>query len=215
MLSWIGSNNILVECDWFDAGCRFTSLYLDEVVGGSFPYGRIKLVSSGSDDFLDKVLNCNEININLGDYDLGPILKIHGVIKNRDYFDACATLEFESIPDADFSKKKNSVTWKLSIDDTIKALWHGRKVDIRTKTDLPEGLEFIQANEYDCELLGSLCTAYKKDTIYALGLDNLLIKDLIGIDSTGKQEPYWVITSKGDTMTPVKDGIGTEDYHLN
>ena len=215
MLKWTGSNKIQVGCDWFETGSNFTSLYLDEIIGGKFPSGRIKLISSGSDKFLDKVLNSKDINITLGDSEVGIVLDIHGVITHREYYDSCATIDFESIPDADFYKKRNQMTWEQPIDDVIKSLWHGRKTDIRTQSDVSSGLKFIQSNEYDCEFLGTLCTSYKKDSIFALGLDGLLIKDLIGTDSTGHKEPYWIITSKGDTMVSADKGVSGENYHLN
>lgn len=225
MLKWTGANGIQVGCDWFDTGCIFTSLYLDEVIGGRFPFGRIKLISSGSDKFLDKVLNSPDINITLGDEKKGVILDIHGVITNKEYFDSSVTIEFESLPNADFFRKRINKRWELPILDTIKALW-GRKIDQRPEaiTDIGEdpptylfGTKkgFLQANEPNCELLGTLLGSYMNKFVYAIGLDNLLMKGLIGTDSTGHKEPYWTITSKGDVMTPTHDGPGTEEYRLN
>ena len=224
MLKWTGTNGVQVGCDWFSTGCTFTSLYLDEVIGGRFPFGRIKLISSGSGAFLDKVLNSSDINITLGDEKKGTVLDIHGVITNREFFDACATIEFESLPNADFFRKRIMKTWKLPILKTIEALW-GRKIDRRPEavtdigTDPPDGNDgfkgFIQASEPNSELLGTLLGSYMNKFVYAIGLDNLLMKGLIGTDSTGHQEPYWTITSKGDTMTPAHDGPGTEEYRLN
>ncbi len=210
MLKWTGTNRIEVGCDWFDTGAVFTSLELKENIGGRFPTGLIKLKSKNSDTFREWILNKTSIELTLGTIDSGPVLNIFGIISEKQYFNGFATLGFDCVPSSDFYKKKNIVTWKQPIDDVIKALWK-KKVDIRTQTDLPSGLEFIQASEYDCDFLGNLCTSYKKDTIFALGLDGLLIKDLIGIDSTGNKEPYWTITGKGDTASDVDgDGIGVD-----
>ena len=225
MLKWTGTNGVQVGCDWFDTGCIFTSLYLDEVIGGRFPFGRIKLISSGSDEFMDKVLNSPDINITLGTSEKGEILNIHGIITNKEFFDSSVTLEFESLPNADFFRKRVNKRWELPILETIKALWGG-KIDQRPEaiTDIGEdppsylfGTKkgFLQTNEPNCELLGTLLGSYMNNFVYAIGLDGLLMKGLIGTDSTGHKEPYWTVTGKGDTMTPTHDGPGTEDYRIN
>lgn len=213
MLKWTGTNNVQVGVDkWFDAGFIFTSLSMEEVIGGRFATGKIRMHSSGSDEALKMITDQKDIDLTLGDANTGPSLNIHGVITKRDYFDTSVVLEFECIPDIDFSRRKTIMTYD-DIDTAIKSLWKG-KIENRTQTDLPSGIKFHQANEYDCEYLGTLCGSYKKDTIFALGLDGLLIKDLIGKDSTGHDEPYWIITGKGDTMTPSENGPGTEKYTL-
>ena len=213
MLKWTGSNGVQVGVDkWFDAGFMFTSLRLEEVIGGKVARGKIRMISSGSDSALKMITDQKDIDLTVGNTEVGPVLNIHGIIIRRDYFDTSVMLEFECIPDIDFSRRKTIMTYD-DIDTAIKSLWKG-KIENRTQTDLPSGLKFHQANEYDCEYLGTLCTSYKKDTIFAIGLDGLLIKDLIGIDSTGNNEPYWIISGRGEIMTPSEQGPATDKYTL-
>ena len=94
MLKWSGSNKVQVGLDWFDAGVIFSSLYLEEVLGGDLAWGRIRLISSGSGTFLKKVTDENFINLTVGTVDSGPVLTIHGIITKREYFDSC--IEFKA-----------------------------------------------------------------------------------------------------------------------
>lgn len=188
MGKWISSTgNTVTILPWTDNGYKFITLDCEEVLGGTCAHGRIQMVNAGNDEALEMVTKENKVEVTLGTTELGSVLEFSGIITHREYLHNFLTIEFTCMPDVDFWTRKGTLVSE-NIDSAIKSLWRG-KTDIRTSSDLPEGMVFNQSSEYDYEFLQTLCKSYRKDAIFAFGLEGLLIKDLVGIDSTGEKEP--------------------------
>lgn len=197
MGKWLSSNgNTVTILPFTDNGYKFITLDCEEIIGGKFATGRIEMIHDGNPDAVKLVTEQEDVEIELGTKTLGTLLKIHGVIIHRNYFKNHLDIDFICVYSKNFFTNRGQLIFD-DIDSAIKSLWKG-KIDNRTKTDLPSGLKYNQAGEFDSKFLGTLCGSYKKDTIYACGLDNLLIKDIVGKDSTGHKEPYWTMTGRGD-----------------
>lgn len=197
MGKWLSSNgNTVTILPFTDKGYKFITLDCEEIIGGKIASGRIEMVHDGNPEALKLITDQETVDIELGTDKLGTVLTIHGVIMHRNYFKNHLDIDFVCVHGKDFFTNRGQLIFD-DIDSAIKSLWKG-KIENRTKTDLPSGIKYNQAGEFDHKFLGTLCGSYKKDTIYACGLDNLLIKDLIGIDSTGHNEPYWTMTGGGD-----------------
>lgn len=200
MGKWIGPNeNTVTILPFTDKGFKFITLDCEEYVCGYIARGIITMVHDGNKDALELITEQETVDIEIGTVKSGTLLKIHGVILNRKYFKNKVSLMFHCIPDIDFYSRRGKLIY-TDIDSAIKNLWKG-EMEIRTTTDLPSGIELNQAGEFDYKYLGTLCGSYKKNTIYAFGLDGLLIKDLIGVDSTGNNEPYRIVLSNGMQVT--------------
>lgn len=215
MGKWIStSGNTVTISPFNDKGYKFITLDCEESIGGKFAHGRIEMVHDGNPDAVKLITDQETVDIELGTTDLGPVLVIHGVIMHRDYYKNHLDIDFVCVPEKDIFTNRGYLVYD-DIDSAIKSLWKG-KIDNRTKTDLPSGIKYNQGGEFDSKFLGVLCESYKKDTIYACGLDNLLIKDLIGIDSTGNKEPHWTMMGHGDHVIQQTEsgGEGGDRYSL-
>lgn len=213
MGKWISVNgNTVSILPFTDEGYKFITLDCEEYIGGKFASGRIEMVNDGNPEALRLITEQETVDIELGTKKLGTILSIHGVILHRNYYKNKLSIDFVAVPDKNFFTNRSQLIYD-DIDSAIKSLWKG-KIENRTKTDLPSGIKFNQAGEFDHKFLGVLCESYKKDTIYALGLDHLLIKDLVGIDSTGNKEPYWTMTGLGDHVIEGTEGGLDKSYSM-
>lgn len=208
MGKWISSTgNTVSILPWTDKGFKFITLDCEEYIGGRIAEGNITLVHDGNEEALKMITEENNVTIEFGTRELGTILTSKGIILERKYFKNYLSFNFLCVPDKDFYTRRSTLSY-TDIDDAIRSLWKG-EIENRTKTDLPKDLQINQAGEFDSKFLGTLCTSYRKDAIFALGLEGLLIKDLIGIDSSGNKEPYWTMVSGGHV---VQDStLGSED----
>lgn len=212
MGKWIGTNgNTVTITPFTDCGYKFITLDCEETIGGKFAKGHIEMVHDGNPEALKLITEQETVDIELGTEKMGTVLTIHGVIMHRNYYRNHFDIDFVVCHGKDFFTQRNQLIYD-DIDSAIKSLWKS-KIDNRTKTDLPSGIKYNQAGEYDYKYLGVLCESYKKDTIYAFGLDNLLIKDLIGKDHTGHDEPYWTMVGHGDHVIQ-EDSQGRDRYSL-
>lgn len=216
MAKWTSSTGNTVEVlPWMEKGFKFISLDCIEIIGGTVAYGRVEMtwVPDENDENSKMITDESEVNIKLGTTELGPVLNIKGVITSRSYLKNLFTFEFSCFPRPDFWTNRGTLV-ATNIKDAIEGLWgNTNTIDYRkTETDLPGDIIFNQASEYDYRYLQRLCESYKKDTIFAFGLEGLLIKDLVGIDSTGHKEPYWTIP--GNVHAIQDQGIGKDRYEL-
>ena len=216
MAKWTSSTGNTVEIlPWMEKGFKFISLNCEEVVGGTMAHGRVEMVyvPDQKDDNSEMIVSESEVTIKLGTTTEGVVLRIKGIITSRSYLKNFFTFEFSCFPRPEFwTHRGNLVT--TSIKGAIESLWGDTsRIDYRgTETDLPEGITFSQASEYDYLYLQRLCKSYKKDTIFAFGLDGLLIKDLVGIDSTDHKEPHW--TLPGNVHAIQDQGPEEDRYEL-
>ena len=181
-----GENTIYVS-PFMELGFKIITLDCQEVLGGKISSGRIGMIFDGKNEEAQKAITEQEsVDIDLGTVKRGTCLKIHGVISHRNYLLNRFWIDFLCVPSIDFLTRRGQLIYD-SLDSAIKSLWKGT-VEIRTSSEITDGIEINQAGEYDSKFLGTLCGSYKKDSVFALGLDRLLIKDLIGIGSAGNNE---------------------------
>ena len=185
----IKSANLSISVEPFMSnGYLVKNIELYEELGGSIAKGKIQLVNDGSNKALELITNTYEVNIILKKK-VGVSYEIKGYIDSRSYHKNFLNIHFLCVPNLDFLTKNIIREWD-DIDSAIETLWTGKK-DIRCNSDIGNGIKILQASESDKELCSRLALSYKKNTIFAFGLEGFLLKDTIGIDSTGKQEPYW------------------------
>ena len=216
MAKWTSSTGNTVEIlPWMEKGFKFISLDCNECVGGSVAHGRVEMVylPDDRDENSEMITKESEVTIKLGTTELGVILTIHGIITSRNYLKNLFSFDFSCFPRPEFWTRRGKVVTN-NIKDAIESIWgNPDTIDYRgTETDLPDGISFNQSSEYDYRYLQYLCESYKKDTIFAFGLEGLLIKDLIGIDSSGNKEPHW--TLPGNVHAIQDQGMGNDKYVL-
>lgn len=210
MGTWKSTNgNTISILPFTDSGYKFITLDCVETIGGKVAGGIITMVHDGNSEAHKLITEQESVDIELGTTKTGVIMTIHGVILHRNYYRNYLDIRFICVPDKSFFTERGQLVFS-DIDLAIKSLWKG-KLDIRTKTDLPNGITLNQAGEFNHKFLGTLCGSYKKNTIYALGLECLLIKDLIGIDSSGNKEPYLSMMGNGCQVIQGE----TERYKFN
>ena len=197
MAKWTSSTGNTVEIlPWMEKGFKFISLNCKESVGGGVAYGRVEMVwiPDNKDENSEMITEESEVTIKLGTTETGATMTIKGFITDREINKNMFNFEFSCFPRPEFWSRKGKLVAD-NIKSAIEGIWGDTsRIYYRgTETDLPGDIIFNQASEYDYRYLQRLCESYKKDTIFAFGLEGLLIKDLIGIDSTGNQEPYWTL----------------------
>lgn len=216
MAKWTSNTGNTVEIlPWMEKGFKFISLNCEEVLGGTMAHGKVEMVyvPDENDENTDMITSESNVTIKLGTTERLTVLKIKGVITSRSYLKNLFTFEFSCFPRPEFwTHKGNLVT--TNIKNAIESLWGDKNtIDYRqTETDLPSDIVFNQSGEYDYLYLQRLLESYKKDTIFAFGLEGILVKDLIGIDSTGHKEPYW--TLPGNVHAIQDQGQGKDRYEL-
>lgn len=215
-MKWISSTGNTVEIiPWMDKGFKFISLDCKENIGGSVAFGKVEMVyvPDPKDENSDMITDETEITIKLGTKDAGDFLIIKGFITDRSYLKNFVSFNFSCFPRPEFWSRRGKLV-TTNIKDAIEGIWGDTEtIDYReTESDLPDGITFNQASEYDYQYLQRLCESYKKNTIFAFGLGGLLIKDVIGIDSTGRKEPYWTIP--GNVHAIQDKGPGKDRFEL-
>lgn len=211
MGTWKSTNgNTVSVLPFTDSGYKFITLDCEETIGGKIAGGLLTMVHDGNSEAHKLITEQETVDIELGTTKTGVIMTVHGTIMSRHYYRNFLNIEFMCAPEKSFFTDRGQLVFD-NIDSAIKSLWKG-KLDIRTKTDLPNGISLNQAGELNNKFLGTLCGSYKKNTIYALGLDCLLIKDLIGIDSTGNKEPYLPLLGEGCNVVQGEDNKFNLNY---
>ena len=216
MTKWTSSTGNTVEVlPWMEKGFKLISLDCEEIVGGVMAHGRVEMVylPDGKDENSEMITSESKVTIKLGTTDRGTVMTIKGTITSRSYLKNLFTFEFSCFPRPEFWTNRGTLV-TTNIKSAIESLWGDTKtIDYRgTETDLPEGITFNQASEYDYRYLQRLCESYKKNTIFAFGLEGLLIKDLVGIDSSKHKEPYW--TLPGNIHAIQDQGVGQDRFEL-
>lgn len=204
MSEWTSTLGNTVEIlPWMEKGFKFLSLDCNESIGGREAVGEVNLVyiPDNNDENSKMITDESSITIKLGTTELGTVLEIKGLITHRKYLKNCLSLKFSCFPRLDFWTHRGTLI-STDINSAIKNLWGDEStLDIRTESDLPSGITFNQSSEFDYRYLQYLCESYKKKTIFAVSLDGLIIKDLVGKDSSGEQEPNFVFI-EGNNVFP-------------
>ena len=180
---------------WFDSGYRFDHIHMYEELGGKLARGEISMVHDGSSAALRLVTDQYTGQITL-EKEGGNIYVIDIFIINREYFKNFLTLKFVCIKDKKFYTELLQAEW-TDITDAIEALYPGKK-DIRCKCDIDNQLEILQNSETNQSLCTKLSYGFKKKSVFAYGWEGYMIKEIVGIDSGGHQEPYYQITGSAE-----------------
>ena len=175
---------------WFDNGYRFDNIHLYEELGGKLASGEISMVHDGSKEALELITNQYTGQITL-EKDGGNIYTIDIFIINREYFKNFLTLKFVCIKDKKFYTELIQAEWG-DITEAIETLYPGKK-DIRCDCDINNNLTIFQNSESNQSLCSKLSYGFKKNSVFAYGWEGYMIKEIIGIDSGGHQEPYYEV----------------------
>lgn len=190
---------------WFDSGYRFDNIHMYEELGGKLAGGEISMTHNGSSEALSLITSQHTGKITL-EKEGGNIYEIDVFIVNRKYIKNYLTLEFVCIQDKSFYTELIQAEW-TDITSAIESLYPGKK-DIRCECDINNNLTVFQNSESNMSLCSKLSYSFKKRSVFAYGWEGYMIKEIIGIDSGGNQEPYYSI-SAGSEFNQV------DSYNLN
>lgn len=201
MAKYTNSYEVTVDFKpWFDTGYTFTKLHLYEELGGRISGGEMDMEMDGSQEALKLITDQYTGKLTI-EKEGGNIYNIDIFITSRKFFNNFLTITFVCIQDKKFYTDLITTTYS-DIDSALKEIYPG-KLDIRCSSDINNGVKIFQNSETNYSLCTKLAYSYKHNTVFAFGWEGLLIKEIIGIDSTGNKEPYWSIT--GNTQLHQKD----------
>lgn len=176
---------------WWKLGFRFSSLHLYEELGGKVANGTMELMFDGSSNSLNALTDQKTGTLTISDED-GSTLVIPVFVIDLSHDNNYATISFVCLPSVDFINLDITTIWEKPIKEVIEALYPG-KIDIRKdcESDIQNDPIYYQNKETNQEICSRLCYSYKKDCIFAYGLEGLLLKDTMGNKSSwGKVEPH-------------------------
>lgn len=189
MGAWKSSTGLTVNVEPFlDKGYKIQQLKLWESLGGELAGGSMTLYCDGSNEALELITTIYNLKITLKK-DVGVSYEIDAFIMTRKYLKNILELYFLCIPGKNFFANSQVLKWP-DITTALESLWPGKK-DFRCSSDINNGIEIFQTGDNDWDLCRKLAYSFKKKSIFAFGLGGFMIKDLIGKDSTGRDEPYW------------------------
>lgn len=180
---------------WFDSGYRFDHIHMYEELGGQLAKGEISMTHDGSAEALKLITDQYTGQITL-EKESGNTYTIDIFIVNREYFKNFLTLKFVCIKDKKFYTELIQAEW-TDITDAIESLYPGKK-DIRCECDINNNLTIFQNSESNQSLCSKLSYGFKKKSVFAYGWEGYMIKEIIGIDSGGHQEPYYKVTGSAE-----------------
>lgn len=209
-IKYTNSYQISVSLEpWFKKGYNFTSLKISESIGGQLPSGKLSMKIPPSDKAYKDVLsettgtlhiaNENEYgNVKTFNYDI-PIF-----INYRNY-EPMGELDigFVCVGSGNFLTKRKMSKF-TDIDKAIKSLYPG-KVEIRGINSDVRSKSFLQNYETDYEALTRFCSGYKYGSVFGYSWSGLVIKNMIGIGSTGKNEKTEPFIVYGDNDSIIQN----------
>jgi len=187
-------NGFSIDIDpWFNIvdGNRLfilTFIRFREEIGGELAGGEMELVSNMSPEALEMFNTQKTGTIEIqSDYNEGNVYKIPFLV-----IDISMTgnnkvkIKFVCLPESSsfLVTYRSNIFEKADIRKTIESLYPGEK-KITCETDIQNSsLTFYQNNEVDKDICTKLCYSYKKDSVFAYGLEGLLIKEVTISDET-------------------------------
>lgn len=182
------SSGISIEfTPWTDRGFVIDSLHIYEKIGGELGKGNMELI------FRDIPENNSLITDEQGGTIIIKDTKESGIsytipvfIMGRRYFKNTITLNFVCCEDKKFFMDPISISYP-DITNALNTLYPGNK-DIRTESDVNNNVEVYQMNETDMDFCTTLAYSYKRNAIFAYSWSGFILKDLVGINSQGKDE---------------------------
>ena len=182
------SSGISIEfTPWTDHGFVVDSLHMYEKIGGELGMGTLELIFPESPENNELITEEQGGLITIEDTkESGVSYSIPIFITERHYFKNTVTLKFVCCEDKKFFMDPISITYS-DIGNALSTLYPGNK-DIRTDSDVNNNVEVYQINETDMDFCTTLAYSYKRNAIFAYGWAGFMIKDLVGINSQGKDE---------------------------
>lgn len=172
---------------WTDRGFVIDSLHMYERIGGELGKGNISLIFPDSPENNELITDEQKGIITVSDTkESGVSYTIPIFIMGREYFKNTVTLNFVCCEDKKFFMDPHSISYS-DITNALNILYPGNK-DIRTDSDVNNNVEVYQMNETDMEFCTTLAYSYKRNAIFAYSWSGFILKDLIGINSQGKNE---------------------------
>lgn len=205
-MKYINSYKVSINfTPWFDSGYKFDNIHMYEELGGKIASGEISMSHDGSGEALKLITDQYTGQITL-EKEGGNIYTIDVFIINKKYFKNFLTLNFICIKDKKFYTELIQAEWD-DITSAIESLYPGKK-DIRCKCDINNKLTIFQNSETNQSLCSKLSYGFKKKSIFAYGWEGYLMKEIIGIDHGGNQEPYYSIEGSSEFLQ-------LDSYNLN
>lgn len=182
---------------WFSNGYRLVNLKIREELGGALASGSIRLEQRGELANLKLITDqyTGLITITRSNNNEEEILfKFEVFIINRTYEKNYILLDFYCIADKSFYVDLMSLRYN-NITDALNSLYPkssssggNLEIDIRCESDITNEIPIIQFNETKHALCTKLASSFKKDCIFGFGFSGFFIKDILGINSFGKEE---------------------------
>ena len=197
-MAWISSSGVTVDIGPFlKSGYKFRKLQLTESLGGIIASGGASLYCDGSNEALELITKTFNITITLKKK-VGVSYNIPAFITTKKFIKNILDIEFLCLPDKTFFSESEVLEWP-DITTALESLWPGKK-DFRCESDINNEIKLFQTGENNYSICKRLAYSFKQKSIFAFGLEGFLIKDLVGIDSTGQNEPYWTIMGEEDVF---------------
>ena len=194
---------------WESKGYTIAYLHIFEVLGGLIANGDMELWYPNTDEALKLVTEEQTGILELKDSKKkGLTYKIPIFINSRSFFENILKINFTCISDKGFYTNRISLE-HTDIGSAITSLYPGTK-DIRTKSDVNNGIPIYQNDETNYTLCERLAYSYKRNSIFTFGMEGFMIKDTIGINSLGNDEHSSILE-----FTGMLDMDNTEMYKLN
>lgn len=172
---------------WTTSGYSIDWIHIKEKLGGELPCGRVSLKFGRTDEEYEKLLDQNTGLLILTDNrEGGYSFKISIFIISRDYIRNSVLLNFVCIDDPKFFNDRISESYN-NITEAIETVYPG-DYKISIESDQNNENTIYQNCETGLIFLNRLCNSFKSTTVFGFGWDGLLLKDLIGISSSGKDE---------------------------
>ena len=177
----INSSDVSLEFKpWTDLKCRITRLQVIEQLGGEIPNGEMDMILGDDPDTEKLITDQNTGTISLTDEkEDGLSYEFDVYITEREYYENILKIKFVCINNLEFFTKRITTYYQDGIKSTIEALYPGNK-DIRIEPSWTDDAPLYQNCETNYEMCKRLCYAYKDQSVFAFGLDGLLLKDLRG-----------------------------------
>jgi len=201
------SRDLLVNLQpWFQNSFKLDWIKIHEELGGKPATGRMGLTYVGdgtSIEFFKEKYKTGDLEIRHVESGMKRIIKlcVYSYVQfSNNYFEA----KFCCINKLDFYNEKITLYYDDPIADVINSLYPWKK-SIKIKSDISKDPRYFQNNETNADFCTKLCYSFKRDCIFAYGMEGLLLKDTMGeFNSRGEKDEKDKITLSLGTPTLYK-----------
>lgn len=207
---WVSPNGVEVDIQPFmSKGWQFITLRMVEVIGGKIAEGSISFRGIGDDESLKVITDLHNFTISIRKPEKkGVQYKIKAFITTRSWTLNYLDIKFVCIPDRKFFAEPRVLN-QPDITTALKQLWPDPEtLKLRCESDLANDTVIQQLGDSNYNLCKKLALSYKKNSIFCFGVEGFMIKDIIGKDSLGQDEPGSLVVGDGQVLQ-------TSGYNLN